>query len=161
MIIVIVITVTLIKLLRALHNLQLDIADPQVSRSIADSKKARFFLSEFKLHNSSPKYFKVKEAWVEYIWYNSIIGDKPIKKKVDHLQLALKLSNFKNISDSFFLINWELEAKDFGYVAMSGNVCTFSLDSLVLPKSKKIFVENRDSLNGEFRKLDSFYLVKY
>jgi hypothetical protein len=74
-------------------GLSVNTTDPRHSKDISDSKKNGLFRGAY-YAPASPIYFKMKEAWIEPLWFNDIDGFKVIKT-VDssHCHLCLTIDN--------------------------------------------------------------------
>ena len=58
---------------------QVNTMDPQISKSIHESKKNGFFIRTYTVSNCADTSISIKEAWLEKIWFYEIQNGIPVK----------------------------------------------------------------------------------
>jgi hypothetical protein len=116
--------------------------DPQSSTSIALSKKDGLYVCEFSADNGLGFVSRVDEAWVEIVWFNQLTGGKREKRKIDEVQLSLKLKDFSdsNFKRDEYIVNWLMKDNKDKVLGRSNGVYVLPLDKKQIPDSIRISV---------------------
>lgn len=117
-------------------NLDIDTSDPMASKTINDSKKDGFFLREYNASSTDTSY-KIKEAWIEHIWFNEVKGFRVYKKSVQSIQLNLRVASLPLNGNEYFL-NWEMADSTYGIFGTSNGCYVLDLKQEKIPDSFKI-----------------------
>jgi len=133
---------------------QVNTSDPQISRSIIDSKKNKVFLKEFALIFKTDTNIVVNEAWSEKTWFYEIHNGVKVKVQKYGCQLCFKLKQTPYLKYRLDKLDkWLMEYLDKDiYVGISYGIYNLGFSDCNIPDSLALNLIDVKDTNSVLKK---------